>query len=191
LAKRALNIKFVGPDLDHLLTELSKQIAPDRWEGKKNGIINKGLKEVARKMLPAAWSNLAVGATGYNRLFTDLKRVRGGGWRISTAGAKALRLDEDRKPGARRGYYPASVEMGFKHWKSKKKVEGDHAMKKTMEEGRAKAIEDARAYYRGALKRLVNQIIKKKTVYGGTRQPIDNRKSFNGLPTVGKGIFEI
>jgi hypothetical protein len=162
---KLLSVKFISNDIDKALNSIAKEIAPDKWPQKKNGIINKGLKVSANTVLPTAWSNMRVGATGRNRMFTSIKRIKGGGWRISTPRRNELDLqtvEESKTAKNKKGYYPASMEFGFKHYKSKKMVEGDHALKKAMDTDRPYAIQAAKKYYENAIEKFAQKSLGSK-----------------------------
>jgi hypothetical protein len=187
MARKVFDIKFIGADLDKALDKLTKEIAPNKWQGKKNGIVNKGLKEAANAVLPTVWNNMRVGSTGRNRMFTSVKRVRGGGWRISTPRRNELELEssdvhkEMRKSGmnTKTGYYPASMELGFKHYKSKKMIEGDHALKDAMDTDRQKAIDTAASFYKKSIEKLVQTKLKKKIDYSSGRKVGEATRTFD------------
>jgi hypothetical protein len=164
---KLLSVKFVSNDIDKALNSLMKEIDPKKWPQKKNGIVNKGLKASANEVLPTVWSNMRVGSTGRNRMFTSVKRVRGGGWRISTPRRNELDLqtvEESKGAKNKKGYYPASMEFGFKHHKSKKMIEGDHALRDAMNTDRPYAIQTAATYYEKAMEKMIKKSlgVKKK-----------------------------
>jgi hypothetical protein len=157
---KLLSVKFISNDIDKALNVLMKEISPKKWPQKKNGIVNKGLKESANSVLPTVWGNMRVGSTGRNRMFTSVKRVRGGGWRISTPKRNELELlEKTETPKNKKGYYPASMEFGFKHYKSKKMIEGDHALRDAMNTDRPYAIQTAATYYEKAMEKMIKKAL--------------------------------
>lgn len=157
MAKKMLDVKFFGGDIDKLITDTIKQIDPEKWQKKKNGLINKGLKISAQHVLPAVYSKMRKGKTGKMWVLTDIKRIRGGGWRISTPTRKELGIDASAK-----GYYPAAMEYGFdprgggEHW------DGDHSMKEAMDENRDGAILQASKFYRRKLEAMMKKHLRSK-----------------------------
>lgn len=160
MAKKILNVKFMGDDIDKLLDSVTKEIFADKAAKKKNSIINAGLKESANYLLPHVW-NKQRSLTGAMRMFTGLKRLKRGGWRISTPYREELAIMYPKALDSN-GYYPASMEYGFKHYKSKEKINGDGALGDAMDAGRSEAIEVSKRFYSVKLDAAMKKYLRKK-----------------------------
>jgi len=158
---KVLDAKWIGVDLDRWMSDMAKDIFGEKAIKKKNAIINKGLKVAANNMLPAVWAALASRRdTGATILFTSIKRASGGGWLIATPTRDELSVFHKSAKGAK-GYYPASQEFGWKH-KSGRKIEGHHAMKKTMDVNRELSLQKAASFYRSNLESALRKLQKKQ-----------------------------
>ena len=163
---KALNVKFMGDDIQKLLDDVSRKVFAEKT-GQANAIINAGLKESAQEILPEVW-NRQRSKTGTMRMFTGLKRLKRGGWSIMSPYREELALVY---PNARKakGYYPASMEYGFKLKGKGKFVPGDNAMFSALNENKSVAIDVAKRYISTKLESALKRYIKK----------IDNSGAFN------------
>ena len=157
---KAFDVKFLGGDVDKAINEMMKQVDPEKWQRKKNSLINKSMKMAATVVLPSVFSKMRKGKTGKMWVLTDIKRLKGGGWRIATPTRKELGIDASAK-----GYYPAAIEFGFDHYKSGEHWDGDHSMEEAMDENRDMAQNVARSFIllklEGIMKRHLKQKAKK------------------------------
>jgi hypothetical protein len=90
-------------------------------------------------------------------MFTSIKRVTGGGWRISAPNRQELGISKSAK-----GYYPASIEFGFDHYKSGEHWDGDESFKEVMEMFRRNAINVARNFILIKLEAMMKRHMKAK-----------------------------
>ncbi len=116
-----------GANILKQLDEAMKIIDSDKWMKKRNSVINKALRSTAKTMLPKVKGAVSKD-TGVMASAIYIGRVRkGGGVRISTP-KKALLKSEGTQTGDS-GYYPASIEYGFRHAYTKKKINGTNAIR--------------------------------------------------------------
>lgn len=162
---KELNVSFLGDNIERMLKEITTEIFNDKALAKKNSIINEGLKAAAQSILPSVWNNMRH-KKGIMRMFTGLKRVRKGvGWSIASPTRDELAVGYPKAKNAK-GYYPMSMEYGFKSKKSRKKIEGNHAMKRALEDNRDEAINESRTYISNKLENEMRKYLTARAKVG-------------------------
>ena len=156
---KILDVQFIGADIDKMISDTMKTVDPKKWQKKKNSLINKGLKVGANNILPVVWRKQSVD-TGTMRMFTSVKRIKGGGWRIATPTREELAVGHPDALTAK-GYYPMSIEMGYKD-RGGNKIEGTHAMRDAMDDNRIETIRLVGVFYGNKLESLLKKRARKR-----------------------------
>jgi len=179
---KVLDVKFIGVELDQWMTDMTRNLYGEKAIKKKNNLINRGLKQAALSMLPDVTSSmLRYRNTGTSALHTELKRVRGGGWRIATPTRKKLGPTTNwdfaryksgpsygsaaylgKKVSDRQGYYPASVEYGHTNKLLKRRIYAKQPMKRAFDSNEESSKKVAAAFYRSKLEAAMRKEQKKR-----------------------------